>query len=289
MTAVGRVVELWRYPVKSMAGEQIARTTLGACGIPGDRGWALRDEAAGEIRGAKKMPVLMRCRARYDEEPDGERVPPASMTLPDGSTLRTTDPDVNARLSALVDRTVTLWALQPAEARDHYRRGLPDNPDMEAELRQVFGRLPDEPLPDLSVIPQELFEFTSPLGTYFDAFPLHLLTDASLDALRRKTPSADFDPRRFRANFLIETTNGSEGLLETSWTGRPLRIGNVAIKVEMPTARCVMTTLPQGDLAKQPAVLRTIVREGDQCLGVYATVTEPGQVAVGDPVELTDE
>jgi len=269
-----------------MAGEQIARTTLGACGIPGDRGWALRDEAAGEIRGAKKMPVLMRCRARYDEEPDGERVPPASMTLPDGSTLRTTDPDVNARLSALVDRRVTLWALQPAEARDHYRRGLPDNPDMEAELRQVFGRLPDEPLPDLSVIPQELFEFTSPLGTYFDAFPIHVLTTASLRALAARNPSAQFDRRRFRPNLLVEPLDGGTGLIEFDWCGRTLRIGGSVLGIAIQAMRCSMTTQPVEDLPKDPSVLRTIVRDANQNLGVYATVEQAGPVAVGDLVEL---
>ena len=112
----------------------------------------------------------MRCRARYDAEPDGEGVPPATMTLPDGTRLHTGDADVNARLSELVGREVTLWPLQPAENREHYRRGLPDNPDFETELRQMFGRLPDEPLPDLTGLPPELFEYTSPLGTYFDAF-----------------------------------------------------------------------------------------------------------------------
>ena len=105
MTAVGRIAELWRYPVKSMGGERIQRCVLGERGVPGDRGWALRDEAAGEIRGAKKMPVLMRCRARYVEEPSGERIPSAAMTLPDGTQVCTTDADVDARLSALVERT----------------------------------------------------------------------------------------------------------------------------------------------------------------------------------------
>jgi uncharacterized protein YcbX len=71
---VGRVVEVWRYPVKSMGGELLAEARLGPRGIVGDRGWALRDESAGEIRGAKKLPALMRCRARYDAEPDGDRV-----------------------------------------------------------------------------------------------------------------------------------------------------------------------------------------------------------------------
>jgi len=55
----------------------------------------------------------------------------------------------------------------------------------------------------------------------------------------------------------------------------------------MPTARCVMTTLPQGDLPKDPAVLRTVVRDADQNVGMYANVADAGAIAVGDPVELS--
>jgi len=286
VSAVGRVVEVWRYPVKSMAGESLAGAVLGRLGIPGDRGWALRDEAAGEIRGAKKLPVLMRCRARYDEEPSGARVPAATMTLPDGSELRCDAADVHARLSALVGRAVTLWPLQPAEQRDHYRRGLPDHADMDTELREIFARLPDEPLPDLSVLPPELFEFTSPLGTYFDAFPIHLLTTASLRALAARTPAAQFDRRRFRPNLLVDPLDGASGLIEFDWCGRRLRVGGAVLSITMRAMRCGMTTQAVDELPKDPSVLRTIVRDADQNLGVYASVEEAGPVAVGDSVEL---
>src|SRR5438046_10423198 len=66
---LGRVIEIWRYPVKSMGGEELERCALGKLGVPGDRGWAVRDEAAGEIRGAKKLPALLQLAARYLEEP----------------------------------------------------------------------------------------------------------------------------------------------------------------------------------------------------------------------------
>jgi uncharacterized protein YcbX len=238
------------------------------------------------MRGAKKLPALMRCRARYDAEPDGARIPPATMTLPDGSSLHTGDADVNARLSALVGRSVSLWPLQPAENQDHYRRAIPDNADLETELRSVFGRLPDEPLPDFTGLPPELFEFTSPLGTYFDAFPLHLLTTASLGLLEERNPSARFDRVRFRPNLLIEPLDESDGLVETSWCGRRLRIGDAVLSIAMPTMRCVMTTLAVGNLPKDPSVLRTIVRDANQNLGVYATIEQAGRVGAGDRVEL---
>lgn len=287
MAIVGKVLEVWRYPVKSMGGEQLPRAAVDALGIHGDRGWALRDETAHEIRGAKKMPVLMQCAARYDAEPDGAAIPAVTMTLADGSTLRSGDADVNARLSALTGRAVTLWPRQPKEQTDHYRRGLPDQPDIDAELRQIFGRLPDEPLPDLSVMPPELFEFTSPLGTYFDLAPMQLLTTASLRALSALNPAARFDVRRFRPNLLIEPAGGAEGFVETDWSGRSLRVGGVVLAIGIPTMRCSMTTQAvAGDLPKDPSVLRTIVRDGNQNLGVYAGVEQGGTVAVGDAVEL---
>jgi hypothetical protein len=77
------------------------------------------------------------------------------------------------------------------------------------------------------------------------------------------------------------------GLVEAGWGGgRTLRVGGVELRTEIPTARCVMVTLPQGDLPHDPRVLRTVVREAEQCVGLYASVAAPGRVRVGDPVEL---
>jgi hypothetical protein len=280
---IGVVRELWRYPVKSMGGESLPQCTMGPLGVLGDRGWAVRDEAAGEIRGAKKLPALLQCQARYRSQPGVDGIPPADIVLPDGATTATDDPEVAQRLSTLLGRRVTLHPRRPPEDTAHYRRGLPDHADMETELREIFGRTPDEPLPDLSVLPPELFEYTSPLGTYFDLSPIHLLTTASLAALG---PADAFDRRRFRPNVLVETDPGTTGLVEAGWGGRTIRIGRATLRGEIPTMRCVMVTLPQRGLPKTPAVLRTIVRDAGQNLGLYAAVTAGGDVAVGDPVVL---
>src|SRR5258706_4114488 len=104
---IGVVREIWRYPVKSMGGESIGRCALGTLGVPGDRGWALRDEGAGEIRGAKKLPALLRCRARYRDEPGAGAVPHADIVLPDGATTASDAPDAAARLSPAVGRPGT--------------------------------------------------------------------------------------------------------------------------------------------------------------------------------------
>jgi len=190
MAIVGRVRELWRYPVKSMGGEALAACEVGTLGIAGDRGWAIRDEQVGEIRGAKKLPGLLRCGARYRSEPSAQTIPAVDITLPDGTRTASDDPEVAARLSRLLGRSVTLWPRRPADDRDHYRRAAPDNPDLEQELRQIFGREPDEPLPDLTNIPPEVFEYAAPPGTYFDVYPFHLVTTATLDALAREHPVA---------------------------------------------------------------------------------------------------
>jgi uncharacterized protein YcbX len=286
MQLVGRVKEIWRYPVKSMAGERMQRANVSARGIYGDRGWAIRDEKAGEIRNARKMPALLHCTAVYLREPNADDAPPAQITLPDGTTFRSDSAEANARLSELLGRSVSLWPLQPASERDFLKRAAPDNPDMRAEMREVFGRLENEPLPDFSTLPPQILEFTSPFGTFFDAFPFNVLTTASLLTLASRNPAADFDSRRFRPNVVIETASGIEGLAESEWSGRTLRIGATRIKVEMPTVRCVIPTLDQPGVKKDPSVLRTIVRDAAQNLGAYATIATAGTIALGDQVTL---
>jgi MOSC domain-containing protein len=281
----GTVSEIWRYPVKSMVGERIQQARVGALGIAGDRGWAVRDEVRGGIRGAKKIAGLMRCAARYLDDPTADRIPTPEITLPNGDVLRADASDAAARLSAALGTTVTLWPRRPADDLDHYRRGAPDHEDMETEMRSVFGRTPDEPLPDFTVFPPELFEFESPLGTYFDAFPLLIVTTASLRHLQARAPSSRIDVRRFRPNFVVDTGDDDE-FLERTWGGRRLRVGDVVLALTVPCPRCVMITLPTADLPKDPAILRTVVRDGDQNLGIYATVETPGLVRAGDPVTL---
>ncbi|HEU0300418.1 MAG TPA: MOSC N-terminal beta barrel domain-containing protein [Longimicrobium sp.] len=305
---VGTVREIWRYPVKSMAGERLDACDVTPGGLPGDRGWALRDREAGEIRGAKYLPALMQCSAAYREPPADGRTPHVDITLPDGTRTASDAPDVDARLSALLGREVALCPLRPAADRAHYRRGHPMAPvigrlSRVPALRPYLGRLvrmaglggiaremmsrqPDEPFPDLSGIPPEVFEFTSPPGTYFDAYPLHLLTTASLAAMARLNPAAAWDVRRFRPNFLVETNGGVQGLAEAEWGGREIRVGGLKVRCAGPTVRCGMTTHAQDGLPKDPTVLRTIVREADQNLGAYASAVNSTRVAVGDAVEL---
>jgi len=282
---LGRVREIWRYAVKSMEGERVATTPVGPQGLPGDRAYAVRDEVRGGIRGAKKIAGLMRLRARYLEEPKpGVPAPAPEITLPDGGTLRADAPDAAARISAALEHAVTLWPLRPASDSEHYRRGAPDHADVDTELRAIFGREKDEPLPNLAVFPPDLFRYESPPGTYFDAFPLLLMTDATLRRLAELAPSSQIDVRRFRPNLVIET-GAAAGFLENEWEGARLRVGSAVIDVTVACPRCVMITHAFGDLPRDPGLMRTVVREANQCVGVYASVREPGSVREGDTVE----
>jgi len=141
MQVIGTVKEIWRYPVKSMAGERLNRASVGALGIYGDRGWAIRDEKAGEIRNARKLPALLHCTAVYVREPSEGHVPPVQITMRNGTTFRSDSAEANATLSEMLGRPVSIWPIRPATEREFLRRAAPDNPDMIAELREVFGRL----------------------------------------------------------------------------------------------------------------------------------------------------
>ncbi len=285
MPIVGQIKQIWRYPVKSMQGESLTSASVAALGIPGDRGWAVRDEKTAEIRGAKKFPGLMACRASYTDEPSGETIPIANIVFPDGSAVRADSSEIHAALSDYLKAEVTLHPRRPATDLAHYRRTVPLTED---ELRDVLAREPDEQLPDLSIMPEkiinEIVEYTSPRGTYFDAYPIHLLTTSWLAKLKELNSASRFEVPRFRPNLVID--GAEEGFAELGWCGTQIRIGSARFDCDAPTIRCGMTTQPTADLPKDTQVLRTIVRDSDQNVGAYATIASPGTISVGDDVEL---
>jgi uncharacterized protein YcbX len=239
---IGTVKQIWRYAVKSMAGEQLTSCTVGTLGIPADRGWVVRDQATDQIITGSRLPMLMQCEARYSESPSNGSIPHVLMRFPNGVELASDTEGVNTRLSELFERGVSLTS-----------------------LTSVAGA-------------------NDPQATHFDAFPIHVLTTSSLETMRRLNPEAMWDVRRFRPNFLIETDAGVEGLVEFDWTS--VRLGSVELKCEVPTERCAMATNAQREIPKDPSILRSLVENADQNLGVYASVLKTGAVRVGDVVEV---
>lgn len=283
MARVGTVRELWRYPVKSMGGERLEAAQIDRQGVLGDRLWAVRDVEAGIVTSAKRLPALLQCRASYVRPPQREEIPHVRVRMPDGAELESRDPATNRALSELVGREVALCSVD--QGLRHFLNERPSS----AKLRQIFGVKPGEPLPDLSMFPLwkllELALFATPPGTHFDAYPLHLLSTASLCWIAERAPGSSFEVTRFRPNLLVED-EAEGGLVENAWCGGTLAVGGARLPVRIPTVRCSMPARAQPDLRADPGVMKAIAAHAERCLGVYASVARGGRVRVGDALEL---
>jgi len=280
-----QVKELHRYPVKSMLGEAQAEVEVGANGIAGDRAWALRN--GNDTITGKKYPALMSASASFSTQPTPDRgSATAQITLPDGTKLSTADSDISARLGSWLQTDVQLWPLVSADNLEFFRRESQTDvtpEQMEQQLRAVFSRLPDEPLPDIMSWPPELLEFNSPPGTFFDAYPILLMSTAALQTLSSRATN-NFDTRRFRPNIVIDGMAGD--FPENELVGKQIRIGSATLAIEMTCPRCIMTTHPVAEVPKDANIMRQLVTHNDGNLGVYARVVEAGTMRQGDTLEV---
>ncbi len=281
MSKVGTVKEIWRYPVKGMAGEQIPVGSIGENGVQGDRTWALRDTQREEIQSCKFRPSLLLCAASAND--DGRTV---SVTFPDGSSVRSDEAAIHEKLSALTGRASTLEPLRPENDLAFYRRHTPERGTWLDELATTFDREPGEPLPDFTHIPPVLVDHVCVPGTFFLVTPMHFVTTATLRHLHSLNAEGSWDRRRFRPNLVIETDAGIEGLAEQGWVGRKLVIGEATIECVGGTPRCGAVTRAQPDFGADASILRTIVRQADQNVGAYGLILHPGMVRAGDSVHL---
>ena len=274
------VEQLWRYPVKSMLGTPVVSVQLVPLGIAGDRTWATRDLRRGGIRGAKQIGALMELAATYPDD-DDTRAP--LIRLPGGAMVVAGAPGTDERVSDAIGHPVRLEPLAPTDDLEHYRRGPSDHADQLEGMRAVFALEADEPLPDFSAFPPDIVEFESPPGTYYDAWPLLVLTTSSLRELQRLAPASVIDVRRFRPSILL--ADDGDGFVEQGWSGRQARLGGAVIEFGAPCPRCIMVTRAFAGLPEDRSIMRTLVRENRQSLGVYGTIVEPGEVKVGDRLE----
>jgi uncharacterized protein YcbX len=268
-TEAGTVVGLWRYPVKSMMGEELNAAEITERGLLGDRQFALVDAATGKVAGAKnprKWGNFFDFRAAYVEPPEANATLPAvRLTLPNGTALTTESENLNDVLSGALGRAV--------------------------ELTQVGTEqesLAEEYVPDIEGLEHRdtVTEWELPAGTFYDLAVVHLLTTATLDRLRELYPAGRFEARRFRPNIVISTAE--PGFVENDWLGRTVTFGEtVRLRITRPCPRCVMTTLAQGDLPKDPGILRTAAQNNAANVGVYANVISAGAIHRGDRVVLS--
>ena len=269
-TVLGSIVSLWRYPVKSMLGEELNAVEVTKRGLLGDRAYALVDSAVGKVASAKnprKWPQLFDCRAALADVPRaGVQAPPVRITLPDGTIVNSDQPGVDQIFSKVLKCEVKLSAL----------------PDVRTATAEEYW-------PDIEGLDHRdtVTDFGLPEGTFFDCAVVHLLTTATLDRLRELYPQGRFEVRRFRPNIVVETANGERDFVENAWIGQVVAIGDsVRLSVTGPCPRCVMTTLPQSDLPKDPGILRIAAQHNRANVGIYASVLEGGTVRRGDSVRL---
>ncbi|MEE8504168.1 MAG: MOSC N-terminal beta barrel domain-containing protein [candidate division NC10 bacterium] len=266
---VGSVVSLWRYPVKSMMGEELNAADVTERGLLGDRAYALIDPVTGKVASAKnprKWGKLFDFRAVYIAPPRlGEQMPLVRVTLPDSTTVTSAQRDLIDILSNVLGREVTLGT--PA----------PKAPSLEEYWPDMEGLVHRETITDEAMPPE----------TFFDFAVIHVLTTATLERLRELYPQGRFEVRRFRPNVVVEVPSGETDFVEDAWIGHTLIIGDdVCLSITGSCPRCVMTTLPQGDLPRDLGILRTAAQHNQVNVGVYAAVLRGGTIHHGDPVRL---
>lgn len=284
---VGVVKEIFRYPVKSMLGEQLSECEIDATGLIGDRAYALR-EPNGRVVTAKRWSQMFEFSARYDTLPTAGELAPLSISLPDGRNISAQAADAASALSAALGHEVVLERAQPDQKN---QAGI--------DPATVFGDIPaDEAAPEFGTKTLPDF-FPLPPGTFFDSASIHVLASGTLAHMRKLLgedsqlggEDTQLDPRRFRPNIVVETESGLEGFLEDDWLEGTLEVGQgatqgVTIVQLKPALRCVMTTHRQAGLAREMKILRTGVQHHNNKLGVFASIGTPGRVKVGDPVVL---
>ncbi len=291
---VGQVAQLWRYPVKSLGGEQVEHADIGPRGVLGDRLWAVRDIEREVTASARRIPVLLTATARYagpvPSDAGPGNAPEVEITFPDGTVLSSSDEKVHTKLSELVGRDVQLTALPPADDTSLQRLSRQERAEMSvASLREDFGIVEGEKLPDVSMVRVSdlvtLARYSTPPGMFVDLAPVHVLSQTSLATIGTEV-GADLDVRRFRPNVVLALDNPEDGLPESHWTGAHVVLGDAVLDVLMPTIRCVVPSRAQPGFEVDRRITRAVAARAQRCLGVYCDVESGGRVKVGDEVAV---
>jgi uncharacterized protein len=257
---IGVVGALWRYPIKSMRGEQISAAAVTAHGLAGDRAWALREIEYGGLVSARTWPAMLQLRAAWNSDPLTDTSARVRIQLPDGAIIHADDSAASRTLSDFLRREVRL---------ERVRREPITPAEREAIMRG---------------------EATPPARDFFDEEVMHLIATGTLAHLRALSGgTSDFDPRRFRANIIVDTGANADGFVEDGWLDGILEIGAaVRIAGMRPALRCAITTHPQDELPHDAAVLRTAWRFHQAYAGIFAAVGAEGTIRVGDPIYLRE-
>ncbi|MFA7353822.1 MAG: MOSC N-terminal beta barrel domain-containing protein [Sulfurimonadaceae bacterium] len=270
MNNIGSVASLFRYPVKSMAGEQIESTLINKKGVIGDRKYALIDTKTGKIVSAKnprKWPNIFKYYAKYISEPTEYNHADIEIIFPNNLNIKSTQEDVNEVLSSAFNAEIKLTSTVPKKV----------------QLEEYFADIEEIQQHD-SVSDANMAE-----GTFFDLGMIHLLTTSTIKKFEELYPDGDFHIKRFRPNIVINLNSKEIGFIENKWIGKNIAIGDeVILKIKEPCPRCVMTTLEQDDLPKDINILKTILKNNSGNLGIYADVVRGGTIKDNDLITILE-
>jgi uncharacterized protein YcbX len=261
MSIIGKVESLWRYPVKSMRGEELDEAFAGFSGIYGDRLFAFKSSASPigfpYLTAREQRRLLQYCpRFRYPDkaarpinltEAESMGANPLSADLtelmvdvetPDGKTVAIDDPALMDMLRADLDEKHQLTLMRSQRAMT-------------------------------------------------DCRPVSIFSLQSARQLAEETGTS-IDKRRFRANVYVDLSS-VEGFAENEFVGRSLRIGpKVMVRVLERDPRCVMITLDPDTAEKTPAILKKVAQAHDGMAGVYGAVLVEGLLHKGDSIEVLE-
>ena len=261
MSVIGHVDSLWRYPVKSMRGEEMDEIFVGYAGVYGDRLFAF--VSAGNPKGfpyftGRDQRQMIRYRARFRDP--AKAAGPSNLPEAEGHNAWPL-PASAAELPVDVETPdAKVFAIDDLALIDHLRAGTDHN----HEIRLIRS---DRALTDCA-----------PLSFF------------SLQTVRQleKESGTPVDKRQFRANVYLDLP-GLDGFAEDEFVGRSLRLGSkVVATVTKRDGRCMMITLNPETAEKSPPVLKTVAQKHEGKTGVYSAVLVEGLVRKGDPVELLD-
>jgi uncharacterized protein YcbX len=261
VSIVGKVESLWRYPVKSMRGEELDEMFAGYAGVYGDRLFAFESSAAPKgfpFFTGRDQRQMIRYRARFRNPEKAAR----PVNLSEAETLSPNLNPISADASELIVDVETpdgkIFAIDDPALIDNLRLNI----DEKHELTLLRS--------DKAIT---------------DCRPLSIFAVQTAKKVGEET-GENVDKRRFRANVYVDLTN-ADGFAEDEFVGCSLRIGaKVTVAVLQRDARCMMITLDPDTAEKTPAILKAVAQAHEGMAGVYGAVLAEGLIRKGDPVEL---